>query len=72
MFAAQACKSACKRNSSCSPIIYQWLMPAPWQAAPMAAEVLKDAVEDVEYDATPREAGDKQSRDEAALAREQA
>ncbi len=40
--------------------------------APVAAEVLKDAVQDVEHDAAAREAGHEQRRDEAALAREQA
>ena len=38
----------------------------------MATEILENAVEDVEYDAAPREAGDEQRRNEAALAREQA
>ena len=38
----------------------------------MAAQVLEDAVKDVEYDAAAREAGNEQRRDEAPLAREQA
>jgi hypothetical protein len=38
----------------------------------VAAKVLEDAVKDVKYDATSREAGDKQRRNKAALAREQA
>ena len=40
--------------------------------APVAAQVLEDAVQDVKYDAATREAGHEQRRDEAAFAREQA